>query len=91
ASARSRLEAGAPSASEDVGTHYASPTSRLEAGAPSAFRGRGRPVAPVRDSPDCVNGATGGNTASGAVGAASSARPNRLEPESHASFPPSRA
>ncbi len=30
-----RLEAGAPSASEDVGTRYVSPTSRLEAGAPS--------------------------------------------------------
>ncbi len=33
----SRLEAGAPSAIEDVGTRYASPTGRLEAGAPSAI------------------------------------------------------
>ncbi len=30
-----RLEAGAPSAIEVVGTRYASPTGRLEAGAPS--------------------------------------------------------
>ncbi len=32
-----RLEAGAPSAIEVVGTRYASPTGRLEAGAPSAI------------------------------------------------------
>ncbi len=32
-----RLEAGAPSTSEDVGTRYALPTGRLEAGAPSAI------------------------------------------------------
>ncbi|MCP4680323.1 MAG: hypothetical protein GY854_33510 [Deltaproteobacteria bacterium] len=39
--ATSRLEAGAPSAIEVVGTRYAPPASRLEAGAPSALEAVG--------------------------------------------------